>query len=366
MHDLALKRKRFLREEDRDETSTPRLARRAWWNVGVAAVGVVGGLVSSSDASRKAKHAAQDAQKTQAEIQAELKYQPIDLEKLKTDASALAAQNATQSLALERMLQPGVADTREGLQKRVASELALGGNLSPDVANQVAAAARTAGGASGIGGNSAPLTAALTGQTAQGLLQQRENNAFNLLQANPLPTAGLDPGSLASAEVAQNAAQNQFNLAKAGVATNMSNSQAQLQGASAGANASMWNGIISGISGLASRYGRTTTTPTTVPGATYSGSVPAYQAPSNMFDFTSSIPQVSQGNIYGTCWVAREVYGVEDGRWLLFREWLLTAAPTWFRNLYISRGEKFALWLKDYPRIKSLIRVWMDSRIHGA
>lgn len=254
---------------------------------GAGLAAAAAGAVVSADASRKAIHAGKDALKTQQEIQASLKYEPIDLEKLKADASAQAAQNATQSLALERLLQPGVADTREGLQKRVASELALGGNLSPDVANQVATAARTAGAASGIGGNSAPLTAALTGQTAQSLLQQRENNAMNLLAANPLPTAGLDPGALASAEVAQNAAQNQFNLEKAGVASNIANSQASLQGAQAGANASMWNSILSGITGLAnSKIFQPSSTTTTVPGST-----PA--ANPNLFNFSGTIPQVS-------------------------------------------------------------------------
>ncbi len=251
----------------------------------VTAGAAVAGVAISSDASRKARHAGQDALKTQQEIAAELKYEPIDLEKLKADASTQAAQNATQSLALERLLQPGVADTRAGLQSRVASELALGGNLSPDVANQVATQARTAGAASGIGGNSAPLTAALTGQTAQGLLQQRQDNAFNLMATNPLPTAGLDPGSLASAEVANNSALNQFNLAKAGVGSNIANSQAQLQAGAAGSNASMWNGIISGIGGLANMFKPKPAT-TTVPGATQAVN-PA------LFDFSGSIPQTS-------------------------------------------------------------------------
>jgi len=232
---------------------------------GAGLAAAAAGTIVSADSARKARNAGTDALKSQQQIQAELKYQPIDLEKLKADASAQAAQNATQSLALERLLQPGVADTRAGLQDRVASELKLGGNLSPDVANQVATQARTAGAASGVGGNAAPLTAALTGQTAQGLLQQRENNAMGLLAANPLPTAGLDPGSLASAEVAQNAAQNQFNLAKAGVASNLVNSQAQLQAANAGSNASMWNGIISGLSGLANNK-IFQPSPTAVPG----------------------------------------------------------------------------------------------------
>jgi hypothetical protein len=270
----------------------PRFSYATWGLVAVgvsAAVGVAGTVIAS-DSSRKSLHAQEDALKSQQELAASLKYEPIDIEKLKTDASTLAAQNAAASLALERSLQPGVADTREGLQKRVASELALGGKLSPDVANQVAAAGRTAGSASGIGGNSAGVTAALTGQTAQDLLQQRENNAFSLLSANPLPTAGLDPGALASAEIANNSAQNQFNLAKAGVSSNLINSQAQVQSAAAGSNASMWNGILSTVGNAASGLINYAKTPTTTGTTT---------ANPGLFNFSGSVPQVSANGLWG-------------------------------------------------------------------
>lgn len=260
--------------------------------VGVSAAVGTAGAVIASDSSRKALHAQQDALKSQQDLAASLKYEPIDLNKLQTDAATLAAKNATASLALERQLQPGVADTRAGLQTRVASELAQGGKLSPDVANQVATAARTAGSASGIGGNAAGVTAALTGQTAQGLLQQRENNAFSLLSANPLPTAGLDPGSLASAEIANNSAYNQFNLAKAGVNSNLINSGAQIQGAAAGANGGLWNNVLSTIGTAANgliNYAKTPTTTTTTPAT----------ANPALFNFTGSVPQLSASGIFG-------------------------------------------------------------------
>jgi hypothetical protein len=65
----------------------------------------------------------------------------------------------------------------------------------------------------------------------------------------------------------------------------------------------------------------------------------------------------------GICWVAREVYGEENPKWVLFREWLLSKAPAWFRNLYIKYGERFAEFISNKPKLKSLIRRWMDSRI---
>jgi hypothetical protein len=63
------------------------------------------------------------------------------------------------------------------------------------------------------------------------------------------------------------------------------------------------------------------------------------------------------------CWVAREVYGSDNPRWLQFRAWMLTDSPKWLLNLYIKYGERFANWISNKPTIKSMIRYWMDTRI---
>jgi len=63
------------------------------------------------------------------------------------------------------------------------------------------------------------------------------------------------------------------------------------------------------------------------------------------------------------CWVAREVYGTETDEWMQFREWMLNDAPSWFRKLYIKHGERFAKFISNKPRIKSVIRKWMDTKI---
>lgn len=65
----------------------------------------------------------------------------------------------------------------------------------------------------------------------------------------------------------------------------------------------------------------------------------------------------------GGCWVAREVYGPTNPTWMVFREWLFTKAPSWFRRLYLRHGEWFAGFISNKPRLKTLIRRWMDSRI---
>ena len=69
------------------------------------------------------------------------------------------------------------------------------------------------------------------------------------------------------------------------------------------------------------------------------------------------------GAAIGLCWVAREVYGATNPKWKQFREWMLNDSPSWFRKLYIKHGEKFAKFISDKPRIKAIIRKWMNTRI---
>jgi hypothetical protein len=63
------------------------------------------------------------------------------------------------------------------------------------------------------------------------------------------------------------------------------------------------------------------------------------------------------------CCVAREVYGIESSKWMQFREWMLNDSPSWFRKLYIKYGERFAKFISNKPRIKSIIRNWMNTKI---
>ena len=41
---------------------------------------------------------------------------------------------------------------------------------------------------------------------------------------------------------------------------------------------------------------------------------------------------IASGVIGKYCWVAREVYGVHNPAWLLFREWMLNESPGWFKQ----------------------------------
>jgi hypothetical protein len=56
------------------------------------------------------------------------------------------------------------------------------------------------------------------------------------------------------------------------------------------------------------------------------------------------------------CWVARAAFGESDIRWMIFREWLMVDAPTWFRNLYLRHGEAGGSWLKSQPTAQTVVR----------
>ena len=72
---------------------------------------------------------------------------------------------------------------------------------------------------------------------------------------------------------------------------------------------------------------------------------------------------IAGGYLAAGCWVAREVYGIENPKWLEFREWMLNDSPSWFRNLYLKYGERTAKFISNKPRVKSIIRKWMNTKI---
>ena len=159
-----------------------------------------------------------------------LTYQPIDLQALQTQAQQAAQQNIANSIALEAQNEPGLSATRFGLQGQVASDLNNGGIVPTDVANQVSRNAITGANSAGLYGAAGPVTAATLGTTATALRNQNQQKAMQLLQGNQLPTAGLDPGALDSAAIANLNAQNNFNLQKAGAINNANQSSANAQG----------------------------------------------------------------------------------------------------------------------------------------
>ena len=79
-----------------------------------------------------------------------------------------------------------------------------------------------------------------------------------------------------------------------------------------------------------------------------------------------AVGQIASTAIKKGCWVAREVYGESNPKWLIFREWLFTQAPKWLLKFYCRYGESFALFIHDKPRTKNTIRFFMNKVIGGA
>lgn len=74
-------------------------------------------------------------------------------------------------------------------------------------------------------------------------------------------------------------------------------------------------------------------------------------------------PAVRRALQGGFCWVAREVYGPRSVKWILFRDWLMTDSPQWLFDAYKNHGQRFALWIKDKPLVKWIVRAAMDVAI---
>lgn len=66
------------------------------------------------------------------------------------------------------------------------------------------------------------------------------------------------------------------------------------------------------------------------------------------------------GGFASKCWVAREVYGKDNPKWLIFRSWLEDEAPAWLHDLYVEEGERFAEFISDKPLIKAVVKAAMD------
>jgi len=84
-----------------------------------------------------------------------------------------------------------------------------------------------------------------------------------------------------------------------------------------------------------------------------------------LFDYLAAGAQ-GAGAIAAICWVAREVYGEEDDRWIQFRTWLLNDAPKWLLNLYAKHGEWFAGVVRKVPVLKRALRPLMDRARRAA
>jgi hypothetical protein len=234
----------------------------------------------------------------------------------------------------------GNATLLDMLRADAESGLAAGGGLDPAMQAQLQQQMRGAQAGRGMmtSGNSAVSGEALYGaQAAQALKQQRFQNAQSV--ASQLQQTGGDPFLALLGRPSQTLAMTQGmgNQANSFNPGNLFNPESGYAG-------NLWN----------SNYGTDwqfkQTDPSTI------GKVGMVS--DTVGSFAGSIMKGFMG-----CWVAREVYGEQDARWLIFRQWLLGKAPVWLRKLYLRHGEAFAAWISTRPRAKRVVRWLMDMVI---
>ena len=66
------------------------------------------------------------------------------------------------------------------------------------------------------------------------------------------------------------------------------------------------------------------------------------------------------------CWVAREVYGADNPRWLYMRDFVMNHAPLEFTLFYAQYGPRIAAEIAADPVAKKRMRVLMDQALEGA
>lgn len=66
------------------------------------------------------------------------------------------------------------------------------------------------------------------------------------------------------------------------------------------------------------------------------------------------------------CWVAREIYGADDPRWLKARYYVLHLAPAWFRRFYLKYGERIASVIRSRPYLGTMLKPLFDHFVDRA
>lgn len=304
-----------------------------------------------------------------------------------TAAFRAANPEATATLAeLQRQaMSAGPSELERLLEQQARSEMALGSQMSPEQQRQIEQATRASFAARGMAlGKPAAFAEVLNkdqyatqrqGQRQQfamgvdQLMQQRQqaNRGFlgNVTQLSLGATQDPFLAILGRASQAPQVGQAQFGSGQSllGAQPNLFNPQSSYAQDLYNTN---YNGQAAYGIGMANRdaalYGAQLGYNGNIYGANqaFNGAVIG-GAMSMIGSMAGGAGAAAGGGAF--CWVAREVYGESDPRWLLFREWLLTRAPRWFRELYARQGARFALWIQNKPILKRVIRAWMDARI---
>ena len=249
------------------------------------------------------------------------------------DIQTLGMGGQMATMAYQQAL-PGYAQNLQSQMGQQASyELGLGTALSEQDARYAQQAARSAAAARGLTGNQGIALEVLggynLGQKRQqerrayamdvyGMGERAQTNAYNMFLTPAYGTSSMFglPGLLGAAESGYAGLGPQFLTPESQYLANIRANRIQGENARYAAQQAKQGSIIGGLaSGIGAAIG---------------------------------------------CWVARCVYGEDNPRWLVFREWVATEAPGWFRELYTSKGEAFAEYISDKPILKAVVRKAMD------
>lgn len=239
----------------------------------------------------------------------------------------------------------------QGMNQYALSSANAAGRLSPEAQRNAEQQARLYGQARGRVGDTSTIAAEIMNR--EGAMAGRRQEAMNAAQmafnANKMTSA--DPFQ---AILGRPSNATQMGMAQTQFAQGMAGQQGpQLFDPNAGINLALGqNANLSNYN--ANIYGSQ---------AAFAGA--QEQARGAMIGGLASGLGAIGGGFASKCWVAREVFGKDNPKWLYFRAWLDTKAPKWFYNLYLNHGERFAAFIKNKPMLKSVIRMWMNKRIQN-
>lgn len=259
-----------------------------------------------------------------------------------------SSENQFNTAELQKQLNeliPGYSQMQAQRAQNIGQELQ--GQLSPDVQAAIArstAARAAAGGYSGSGASS-NLTARDLGLTSLDLQNLGNQQAQGLVSGTPMPNF---------TTVNQNLGINPQQVL--GIRSNERNIRQQIYAEAAGMPG--WTGALG--AGLMQIGGQMAGSSGGGGGGGGMGGMMGGGGGGTEMVYSGFSPG-STGPIM--CWVAREVYGKHNPKWLDFRNWMLTEAPRWFVDVYCEYGERFAAWIANKPRLKAVIRRWMDSKL---
>lgn len=225
---------------------------------------------------------------------------------------------------------PGQTALTDQLTKTATDQLKLGSTIDPDTSSKITSAVRTNWANRGLGDSMpAGLDEALQlFGGGQNLLNQRESAAGQAATLN----ANLYEDPLLSL-FGSNAGAPAMAAGVAGGSTNLV-SPSDLE--------SLFSGVYSAKNAA----------------NTANANIDASLCGSSI----GALGSVADGAL--ACWAAREIFGAHDGKWMQFRQWVLTKAPEKFRKFYLRHGREWAERLRSASvGTRIAVRHWMERRL---